>query len=708
MTSTDLTLVGSYDYLLVGLSFVIAILASYAALDLARRVTVARGKFRLLWLTGGATAMGLGIWSMHYVGMLAFRLPVVVQYDWPTVVASLLAAILASAIALFVVSRERMGLIRAVLGSVLMGGGIATMHYVGMAAMRMPAMCSYSAGLVTLSVLLAIAISLVALWLTFHFRLDTTALSWRKMISALVMGLAIPIMHYTGMVATSFTPSTSAHQDLSHAVSVSSLSVAGIVIVTFVVLGAVVLTSLRFDSLPTTRQLGARYFVSLGVIGFLAVVGTLLIERQGGQVRTIGRTINIAGRQRMISQAIAKDALLVERSPDGGERQRQMENLRVLNDLFKRSHSALQHGDRSLGVPGTNSAAIQRMFRALEPHFTAIISASGGLVENVWAHDSSEATADIKAILEHEGPFLRAMDAIVSQYEREAVLPDETKIQLQFALLLAVFGVLLVQGVVVLRPALINIQQGISELELAERALHRKAEELTRSNADLEEFAYVASHDLQEPLRMVASYTQLLSRRYRGRLDADADEFIGFAVDGATRMQILIQELLSYSRVTSKKHALQLIDAKVACDSACENLQRSIEKSGAVVSVGTLPTVLADAGQLTQLFQNLIGNALKYRNERAPEIQVAATANGDTWNFSVRDNGIGIDPQYSERIFQMFQRLHTREEYSGTGMGLAICRKIVERYGGRIWVESELGQGSTFLFTMPRTEGTTI
>src|SRR5882672_11279150 len=244
MTSTELTLVGSYDYLLVGLSFVIAILASYAALDLARRVTVARGKVRLLWLTGGATAMGFGIWSMHYVGMLAFRLPVVVQYDWPTVVASLLAAILASAIALFVVSRQRMGLIQAVLGSILMGGGIATMHYVGMEAMRMPAMCSYSAGLVALSVLLAMVISLVALWLTFHFRLDTTAWSWRKMISALVMGMAIPIMHYTGMAATRFMPSALAPQDLSHAVSVSSLSVAGIAIVTFVVLGAVVLTSL--------------------------------------------------------------------------------------------------------------------------------------------------------------------------------------------------------------------------------------------------------------------------------------------------------------------------------------------------------------------------------------------------------------------------------------------------------------------------------
>src|SRR6266478_3523870 len=219
MTSPDMVLAGSYDYLLVALSAIIAILASYAALDLAGRVTAARGKARLLWLSGGAIAMGFGIWSMHYIGMLAFRLPVPVQYDWPTVSLSLLAAILASAVALFVVSRHRMGVIRASLGSILMGSGIAAMHYIGMAAMRLPAMCHYSLALVTLSVVLAIVISLVALFLTFYFRGETTAWSWRKMLSALVMGAAIPVMHYSGMAAASFTASPTEHQDLSHAVN---------------------------------------------------------------------------------------------------------------------------------------------------------------------------------------------------------------------------------------------------------------------------------------------------------------------------------------------------------------------------------------------------------------------------------------------------------------------------------------------------------
>lgn len=245
----------------------------------------------------------------------------------------------------------------------------------------------------------------------------------------------------------------------------------------------------------------------------------------------------------------------------------------------------------------------------------------------------------------------------------------------------------------------------ISERKRAEQELARQAEELARSNAELELFAYVASHDLQEPLRMVASYTQLLARRYQGKLGAEADEFIGFAVDGATRMQQLIQDLLSYSRVTTRGKALHFTQAEAACSSAIENLRESIRESNAEVSVGSLPGVFADATQLTQLFQNLIGNAIKYRTERVPEIRVAAKANGTEWIFTVQDNGIGIEAQYFERIFQMFQRLHTRKEYSGTGIGLAVCRKIVERHEGKIWVESQPRQGSTFLFTIPRAEG---
>jgi PAS domain S-box-containing protein len=244
MNAPDLAMTGSYDYRLVGLSVLIAVLASYAALDLAGRVTSARGGARRLWLSGGAVAMGLGIWSMHYVGMLAFRLPVPVLYDWPTVIVSFLAAVLASAIALLVVSRKKIGVFRAVVGCVSMGAGIAGMHYIGMEAMRLPAICRYSAAIVAASVVLAIAISWVALWLAFHFREETKSGGWRKALSALVMGAAIPLMHYTGMAAVTFTSSTSATGDLSHALDVTSLGTAGIVSVTFMVLALTLLTSM--------------------------------------------------------------------------------------------------------------------------------------------------------------------------------------------------------------------------------------------------------------------------------------------------------------------------------------------------------------------------------------------------------------------------------------------------------------------------------
>jgi two-component system, sensor histidine kinase and response regulator len=243
MTALGLVMNGVYDYRLVALSVVIAVMASYAALELAGRVTSASGQARHIWLSGGATAMGIGIWSMHYVGMLAFHLPVSVEYDWPTVFVSLLAAIFASAVALFVVSRERMGFSQGLLGGLLMGGAIAGMHYIGMAAMRVSAMCHYSPLLVSLSVAFAVLISLAALSLAFYFRGQTKSWSWQKGASALVMGAAIPIMHYTGMAAATFGPTPLAHENFNHALSISSLGTIGIILVTFMVLGVALLTS---------------------------------------------------------------------------------------------------------------------------------------------------------------------------------------------------------------------------------------------------------------------------------------------------------------------------------------------------------------------------------------------------------------------------------------------------------------------------------
>ncbi len=234
-----------------------------------------------------------------------------------------------------------------------------------------------------------------------------------------------------------------------------------------------------------------------------------------------------------------------------------------------------------------------------------------------------------------------------------------------------------------------------------EEDLARKVDELARSNADLEQFAYVASHDLQEPLRMVTAYTQLLAERYRGQLDENADKFIGYASEGALRMQVLIQDLLAFSRVGRNNITCARVDCTAVLKDVLATLAPAMQDCGAVVNYEALPTVWADRTQVAQIFQNLIGNAIKFRGQESPVITVAAERVEQRWRFSVNDNGIGIAPEYAENIFVVFQRLHARTEYPGNGIGLAICQKIVERNGGRIWVESQPGLGASFKFTLP-------
>jgi len=244
-----------------------------------------------------------------------------------------------------------------------------------------------------------------------------------------------------------------------------------------------------------------------------------------------------------------------------------------------------------------------------------------------------------------------------------------------------------------------TIARDITERKRIEEELKKTMAELERSNAELERFVYVASHDLQEPLRMVASYTQLLEKHYKDKLDADANDFINFAVDGAKRMQQLINDLLAYSRVGTQGKPFEFTDCEAVFEAAVANLDVTIKENKAKVTHDSLPMVMADKGQLVQVFQNLIGNAIKFRGKQPPRVHVSAQPDKDKWAFSVKDNGIGIDPQYFERIFIIFQRLHS--EVPGTGTGLAIAKRIVERHGGRIWIESEPGKGSTFYFTMP-------
>jgi light-regulated signal transduction histidine kinase (bacteriophytochrome) len=248
-----------------------------------------------------------------------------------------------------------------------------------------------------------------------------------------------------------------------------------------------------------------------------------------------------------------------------------------------------------------------------------------------------------------------------------------------------------------------EMRREIEERLEAERELREKTDALARSNADLEQFAYVASHDLQEPLRMVSSYVQLFEKRYAGKVDEQADKYIRYAVEGAKRMQSLIAGLLEYSRVGRLDEPFGTVDTSAALDQALSNLRSSVEESRASITRGPLPTVTGNAGRLAQVFQNLIGNALKFRHPGAPaKVHVSSVPQRGEWQFTVEDDGIGIDPQYLDRIFVIFQRLHTRAEYPGTGIGLSICKKVIERHGGRIWVDSRSGEGARFHFTLPR------
>jgi light-regulated signal transduction histidine kinase (bacteriophytochrome) len=227
------------------------------------------------------------------------------------------------------------------------------------------------------------------------------------------------------------------------------------------------------------------------------------------------------------------------------------------------------------------------------------------------------------------------------------------------------------------------------------------SDELARSNADLQQFAYTASHDLQEPIMVVAGFVNLLAKRYKGKLDEKADEFIESVINGTKRMQVLIKDLLDYSRVGSADRSFKPTDCLSVLDKAIFNLQIAIQESGAVITHDDLPTKMADSSQFIRLFQNLIGNAIKFRGEEAPRVHISAKQKEDEWIFSFKDDGIGIDPKFSDQIFVMFQRLHAKKEYRGTGIGLATCKKIIERHRGRIWVKSKPGKGSFFFFSIP-------
>ncbi len=247
----------------------------------------------------------------------------------------------------------------------------------------------------------------------------------------------------------------------------------------------------------------------------------------------------------------------------------------------------------------------------------------------------------------------------------------------------------------------LSSMRDITDIKNREEKEQKFIEELTRSNVELERFAYVSSHDLQEPLRMVTLYSQLLERRYKDRLDSDSDDFIEYIVEGAQRMRLLIDGLLEYSRVNSQTTIFKKVDLETVLDAVIHNLKIIIDENNVSISHNNLPTISGDQNQMLQVFQNLISNAIKFHGSQPPKINISVKKNEKEWIIAVKDNGIGIDPKYQKQIFEVFKRLHTKQQYPGTGIGLSITQKIILQHGGQIWVESELGKGTTFYFTIP-------
>jgi two-component system sensor histidine kinase/response regulator len=625
MIMPGLPLTGSYDYRLVSLSVLISILASYAALDLAGRVTSARGSVRALWLGGGAIAMGFGIWSMHYIGMLAFRLPVAVQYDWPHVLVSLLAAILASAIALFVVSRNKMGLVRALLGSVFMGSAISGMHYIGMEAMRLSAVCHYSLSLLITSVFLAIVISFVALLLTFYFREETTSGGWRKGLSAVVMGGAVPVMHYTGMAAANFTSTVSVNGGLRHALNISAVGTMSIIAVTFIVLGLTLFTALvdRRFSLQS-MELESRDKKSRQVLetSFDAFVG---MDVDGRIVDWNAQAENVFGwNLAEMSGKVLAEALIPPRCRDvyEAEIQQLLGSARghSINKRFELVASRKDGGDIPVEI------TISSMRHNESHHFAA---------------------------------FLRDLS------ERK------------------------------------RFEQDLREAKEA-------AEAANRSKSD---FLANMSHEIRTPMNGIIGMTDLTLET---DITQEQREFLGMVKSSADSLLVLINDILDFSKIEAGKLDFEAIDflLRDTLDDAIKVLALRAQQKGLELACHVLPEVpeglIGDPTRIRQVIVNLVGNAIKFtaEGEVVIEVQVREEFEGKTiLHFAVRDTGVGIPLEKQQSIFEAFTQADNSmtRKYGGTGLGLAISSRLVEMMGGRLWLESAVGFGSTFHFTAPFT-----
>jgi PAS domain S-box-containing protein len=745
-------LIGSYNYALVALSVLIAMFASYTALDLAGRVTASRGWSRAVWLLGGAGAMGTGIWSMHYIGMLAFILPIPVAYHWPTVLLSLLAAILASVVALGVVSRQKMGAFRALAGSVLMGTGIASMHYIGMAAMRLPALCQFNSFLVVLSVVFAILISLAALWIAFHFRDEKTGIGWDKLAGAVVMGAAIPVMHYTGMAAASFTPSGLA-VDLSHAVGISTVGTAGIAAATFIVLGLALMTS-WVDRRFATQALEvqeeklqqseaylseAQQLSHTGSFGWRVSTGEIIWSDESFRIFQYDRTTKPTMElilQRVHPEDAARVKQTIECAAQDGKDFDHEYRLVMPDSSVKYVHVVAhalsdESGRTEFFGAVMDTTESHRAEEALRRTESYLAEAQRLTHTGSWAW---QVAGSVALHLSEEWYRLYGFDpekGPPNREERMQRVHPEDRANWQGAIDRAIaetsgfemeFRILLADGTVkyihtVGHPVLnasgdlvefVGSSTDITERKRAEEALEalRQAQaDLARVNrvTTMGELTASLAHEVNQPIAAaVTNANTCLRWLTRDHPDLEeAREAASRIVKDATRAA----DIISRIRLHFKKGAQEreLVDVN-------EVIQEMIlllcnEATRYSISIRTdlaadRPKVMADRVHLQQVFMNLMLNGIEAMKDMGSAgeltIKLHQAENGHLL-ISITDTGVGLPAQQADQIFNPF---FTTKAH-GTGMGLSISRSIVESHGGRLWATANPGRGATFHLTLP-------
>jgi len=745
-------LIGSYNYALVALSVLIAMFASYAALDLAGRVTAAGGWTRAVWLLGGAGAMGTGIWSMHYIGMLAFILPIPVAYHWPTVLLSLFAAIAASVVALGVVSRQKMGWLRALAGSVLMGAGIASMHYIGMAAMRLPAKCQFNSFLVVLSVVFAVLISLAALWITFHFRDGKRGIGWEKLAGAAVMGAAIPVMHYTGMAAASFTASDMP-ADLSHAVSISTLGAAGIAAITFIVLGLALLTS-WVDRRFATQTLEvqeeklhqseaylseAQRLSHTGSFGWRVSTGEINWSEETYRIFQYDRTLK-PGVEQILQRVHPEDAALVRETIGRAAQDRKdfdFEHRLLMPDGSVKHVHVVAHAKRDESgeleyvgavMDTTETKRAEEALRRSESYLAEAqrLTHTGSWAWQVAGRDAlhlSEEWYRIYGFDPEEGlsawekrrlrmhPEDRAKwegvveRAIVekSDYEVEhrILLPDGT---VKYTHTVG-HPVLNASGDVV---QFVGTMMDVTERKRAEE----ERERLRHAHADLArvnrvtmmgELTASLAHEVNQPIAAAVTSANSCIHWLAGdipNLDKARAAAMRIVKDGTRAAEIISRIRLLFQKGTPQ---WELVDVNEVIEEMIvllrgETTQYSISVRTELVA--DLPQVIGDRVQLQQVMMNLMINsidAMKVVDGTRELVIASQRTENEQLQVSVSDTGVGLPPEQLDQIFDAF---FTTKPH-GTGMGLRICRSIAEAHGGRLWAANNSRRGASFYVSLP-------